>query len=296
ARQHRRGAARLPGRGAGPHDPGAGADGVPAPAPGDLQAAAAGRDRRRDPDQPVRQDPAQGAAGMIGFALSEEQVAVRDAARRFAAEVIRPVAARHDESGEFPTAAVEQALELGLLYGNVPEELGGPGLGLLEECIVAEEIAWGCAGFFAAWAASSPAMSAVLSHGAPRQKERYVRGALADRKLCAFALSEPDAGSDAGGIRTRARRQGDHYVLDGAKQWTTNAGHADFIVVFAATDPSKRHAGLSAFIVDRDSPGLRLGPREDMAGMRCADTRSLTLDACVVPADNLLGREGDGFR
>src|SRR5690606_33456521 len=90
--------------------------------------------------------------------------------------------------------------------------------------------------------------------------------------------------------------QGDHYVLDGAKQWTTNAGHADFIVVFAATDPSKRHAGLSAFIVDRDSPGLRLGPREDMAGMRCADTRSLTLDACVVPADNLLGREGDGFR
>ena len=232
---------------------------------------------------------------MIALEPTPEQRAIRDAAHRFAADVIRPVTRTYDASGEFPLPEVERAWKQGLLFGALPAEYGGLGLGLVDECLIAEEIAWGCAGFFSTWATTSLGTAPIIAFGSPTQKDRYLRGLLDKFRLCAFALSEPGAGSDAGGVACTARRVGDRYVLNGAKQWTTNGGVADFTVVFATLDRSKRHAGLCAFIVERGTPGFQVGRREQLTGIRCSDTRSLVFEDCEVPGENLLGREGEGF-
>jgi acyl-CoA dehydrogenase len=233
---------------------------------------------------------------MIDFSLTEEQRQLRELAHDFAANEIRPAAAHHDQTGEFPRDIVRKAWELGLLNTHIPEAHGGLGLGVLEGCLIAEETAWGCTGIGTAMEANSLAEAPLIVAGTDEQKQRWLAPMTAEFRLAAYCVTEPDAGSDVAGIKTLARRAGDAYVLAGEKMWITNGGVADWYFVLALTDPAQRHRGMSAFIVPRDAPGITIGKKEKNLGQRASDTRSIRFDDVEVSAADRLGREGDGFK
>jgi acyl-CoA dehydrogenase len=233
---------------------------------------------------------------MINFALSEEQRAVRDLAREFARNEIAPLAAQYDRSGEFPWPVVHKAFDVGLAYPNIPEVYGGPGLAVLDECLIAEELCWGCAGIAGAITVSNLVAGALHLAGAGEQKQRYLPELLQQRKLASYALTEPGAGSDAAAISTTARRGDGGYLLSGTKSFITNAGEASYFLVFAKTDPAAGHRGLSAFLLPRDAPGLAVGPPDHKMGQRAADTRQLFLEDVRASSEQRLGAEGDGFK
>ncbi len=232
---------------------------------------------------------------MINFQLSEEQRMIRDLARSFAEKEILPLAEEHDQSGEFPWSVVREAQEAEMINSNVPEEYGGPELGVLEECIVNEELAYACSGIQTALMLNSLAAWPIMLAGNDEQKEKYLTRLTEEGQMAAYALTEPDAGSDVAGIKARAVRQGDEFILNGSKAWITNSPVADFYVVFAKTDSEGRHKGISCFVVERESAGLTVGDPLHKLGQQAAHTGELFFEDVHVPAENMLGNEGDGF-
>lgn len=233
---------------------------------------------------------------MLDFTLSEEQKALTDMSHRFAKEKIVPIASECDRKSEYPVDVFKQAWELGLVNPTIPEAYGGPGLHELDNCLIAEELAWGCIGIEISIMANSLGLTPILLAGSEDQKKKYL-GMLADEPIfCAYATTEPGAGSDVAAIKTKFAKHGDDYVLNGAKAWITNANHARFFVIFATSDASLRHKGIAAFIVDAATPGLTPGKHEDKLGQRASDTATVSLEDVRVPKENLLAPEGKGFK
>lgn len=230
----------------------------------------------------------------IGFELNQEQKMMQQMARDFAAREIAPVAAHHDKTHEYPWPVVKKAQQLGLTVINVPEEYGGMGLSLLEEMIVSEELAWGCSGISLCITINTLAALPVIIAGTEAQKQEYL-GRLVDGKLAAYCVTEPGAGSDVAAIKTTARREGDHYVLNGVKTFITGATVANWYTVFAYTNPDEPYKGMTAFIVDRDTPGLSVGQPFEKLGQCASDTAEVFLENVRVPVENRLGKEGEGF-
>jgi alkylation response protein AidB-like acyl-CoA dehydrogenase len=234
----------------------------------------------------------------VHFELTEEQRAIRDMVREFAAKEVRPVAARHDREHSFPEATTRRMGELGLLGVTVPQEYGGPGADYVSFALVAEELARGDASHSVIFGANaSLSVGPIMAFGSEEQKRKWLPGLASGKLLGCYALTEPEAGSDAGSLRTSARREGDHYVIDGAKQFITNGGVADLCILFARTDPKSTDArGVTAFIVDTKSKGWKVGRNESKLGLNASYTNQIFLEGLEVPAENRLGKEGEGFK
>jgi butyryl-CoA dehydrogenase len=231
----------------------------------------------------------------MDYLLTEDQQMIRDLCRQIADEQIKPVAAELDESAEFPWDIVRVLADADIFGVFVPEEYGGMGGGVMEMAIVTEQLSWGCGGIALAFGGTGLGAFPILLFGTDEQKSRYLPPIARGEKLAAFAITEADAGSDAGRIRTTAVKDGDHYVLNGTKQWITNGGEAEVYTVVALTDRSKGARGASAFIVDRDVPGVKFGKKENKLGIRASATREVIFEDARIPAENLLAREGMGF-
>jgi acyl-CoA dehydrogenase len=233
---------------------------------------------------------------MLDFSLSDEQKALVETARRFARERIIPVAAECDREARFPRDVFEAAHAIGLVNMTVPAEYGGAGLSELDNALVAEQLAYGCTGIQTSLLANTLAATPIILAGNEEQKQKYLGMLTANPLFASYCTTEPSGGSDVAGLRTTFRADGDTFVLNGEKSWITNATLATFYVVFATSDPQKRHRGIGAFIVDRDTPGLRVGKHEDKLGQRASDTAALHFEDVRVPKQNLLAPEGEGFR
>jgi acyl-CoA dehydrogenase len=232
----------------------------------------------------------------VSFALTDEQKELRALARDFAEKEIRPKAAEYDEQQTHPADVIVKAHELGLMNLHVPQEYGGVGLSTFDGILIGEELSWGCAGMCVSLTANTLGAGPVVLAGSDEQKRDWLVPLLHEPLLCSFGLTEPDAGSDVARIKSSAERRGDEYVLNGSKTFISNAGHAAWTVVFAKTDGSKGHRGLSAFIVPMDADGVSLEKHLDKMGQRSTDTSAFALTDVVVPAANRLGEEGDGFK
>lgn len=230
------------------------------------------------------------------YGLSEEQEMFRQTVRRLALERIQPRAAEIDQTGEFPWDVYQLLAENGLVGVGMPEELEGGGADLLTFCLAVEEVARVCATSSLIIAAQHLGAMPILVSATPEQKRRFIPDIASGRKISAFALTEPEAGSDAGGTQTRAIRDNDSYRLTGTKVFITNGGLAKTLVVFASTDPSQGVRGVSAFVVDGEASGVSVGRIEEKMGIRGSQTAMLNFDNVIVPADNLLGKEGEGFK
>jgi acyl-CoA dehydrogenase len=235
-------------------------------------------------------------AGGISFELTPEQRALRDLAREFAEREIRPKAAEYDEHSTHPADVIAKAHEVGLMNLHVPEEYGGLGLGVFDGMLVGEELAWGCSGICVAIVANTLGAAPVIIAGTDDQKRRWLPPLLEAPILCSFGLTEPNAGSDVSGIQTTAVQDGDGYVLNGSKMFITNAGHAAWTVVFASTDRSQGHRGLSAFIVPMESDGVVVEKHLDKMGQRSTDTSAIAFQDVRLPIEHRLGEEGEGFK
>jgi len=234
---------------------------------------------------------------MISFDMSEEQQAIQELAAEFAKNTIRRVAAHHDETAEYPWEALKEAHAMGLLNTHVPAEYGGMELGAVDGVIIAEELAWGCTGIGTAMEANGLAQQPVILGASDFLKKKYLAPQTEELSMCAYGVTEPGAGSDVQGLRTTAVRKGDKYILNGNKMWITNAGVADWYFVVALTDPEKKaRGGMTAFIVEREWDGVTPGKKEDNMGQRCSDTRGITFEDVEVPAENVVGQEGDGWK
>ena len=232
---------------------------------------------------------------MIDFSLSEDQEQLRALAREFTEKEVAPRAAHHDATGEYPKEICRKAWELGLMNTHIPEAYGGPGLGVLDGCIIAEEIAAGCTGIGTAMEANTLAEGPVIIGGSEEQKQRILTPMIEEFRLAAYCVTEPEAGSDVLGIKSLARKVGDDYVLNGSKMWITNGDVADWYFVVAYTDPARKHKGMSAFYVPRDADGIEVGKKEQNMGQRASDTRAVTFNDVRVPKSDLLGQEGQGW-
>jgi acyl-CoA dehydrogenase len=233
---------------------------------------------------------------MLNFKLTDEQDELVKTARQFTKDRIIPVAAECDAHSKFPMKVFEEAHKLGLVAPNIPAEYGGSGLSELDHVLITEELAYGCTGIQTSMTANALAATPVMVAGNEAQKKKYLGMIGHEPRLAAYAITEPAAGSDAAGIQCKARKVGDDWVLNGQKCYITNASWASWYVVFATVDPTQRHKGIMAFIVDRDSPGLSIGKKEDKLGQRASDTATVILDDVKVPGANLLAREGEGFK
>jgi len=232
---------------------------------------------------------------MPDFALTPEQESLRDMARKFARTEMAPHAAECDRTPRFPEEIYRKAFDLGLMNLNVPSELGGSGLTLFDQCLIVEELAYACGGMMTSIIANCLALEPILLGGTPEQQRRFLQPFCASYQLASFCLTEPRGGSDAGNPSTRARRDGDHYVLDGEKCFITNAPQASLYTVFATLDPSLRHKGISAFVVPRSTEGVVPGKEEEKMGHRASSTSSVRFDHARVSVEHRLGAEGEGF-
>ena len=230
------------------------------------------------------------------FALTPEQVQLQKNVRDFAEGEIRPHVREWDEHSRFPAELIPKMAGLGLMGVTFPEEYGGAGLGYIEYAIVIEELSRvdGSVGITLA-AHTSLAANHIYKAGPEEQRRRYLPDLASGRTLGCWSLTEPEAGSDAAGTRTTAVRQGECWVLNGAKTFTTNGHYADVCVAMASTDRSRGHHGISAFIIEKDTPGFRPGKKEDKLGLRASDTAEVVFQDCRVPPTALLGQEGEGF-
>ncbi|MFH1411645.1 MAG: acyl-CoA dehydrogenase family protein [Candidatus Omnitrophota bacterium] len=231
----------------------------------------------------------------MDYLLTEEQQMIKELCHRIAEEKIKPVAAEYDEKNEFPWDLVKVFADADICGVYIPEEYGGMGGGVLEMAIAAEELSWGCGGIALAFAATGLGTYPILLFGNEEQKAKYLPDIASGKKLAAFCITEAEAGSDAGGIKTTAKLEGDHYVLNGTKQWITNGGEAEIYTVVAMTNKTKGPRGASAFIVDKNNPGVSFGKKENKLGIRGSATREVIFTDCKVPKENLLGKEGLGF-
>ena len=232
---------------------------------------------------------------MPDFSLTPEQESLRDLARKFARTEMAPHSAECDRTPRFPEEIYRKAFDLGLMNLNVPADYGGSGLGSFEQCLIVEELAYACGGMTTSIIANCLALEPILLGGSPEQKERFLTPFCAAYHLASFALTEPSGGSDAGSMRTVARKDGDHYVISGEKCFITNAPHASLYTVFATLDPSLRHRGVTAFVVPRSAEGVVPGKDEDKMGHRASSTSTIRFENVRVPASDRLGAEGEGF-
>ena len=232
---------------------------------------------------------------MVDFSLTDEQKNLRELAHDFAAREIRPVAWELDRDGGWPQAIIDKAHEVGLMNTHLPEEYGGAGLNYLDGCIIEEELSWGCSGVQTSLGANGLASAPVMLGGAEDVKREFAEELVAEPKLASFCLTEPDAGSDVSGMRTRAVRKGDKYVLNGSKCFITNGSYADWFVVYAKTDPEAGHRGISAFLVRKDATVI-VDKKEDKMGQRASNTATITFNDTEVDARYLLGEENKGFK
>jgi len=237
------------------------------------------------------------ATAAISLELTPEQEAIRQMVREFAEAEIRPVVSYYDETQEFPHQLFAKMGELGLLGILVPPEYGGAGLGYMEFALIIEELARVCPAIALSVAAHNGlCTNHILSFGSEELKRRYLPELASGKALGAWALTEPGSGSDAAALRTTARREGDVYILNGSKSFTTHGGVGSIAVVMALTDPQRGRHGISAFVLEKGMPGFSAGKKENKLGMRASDTTTLLLDNVRVPAENLIGTEGEGYR
>ncbi len=230
------------------------------------------------------------------FSFTDEQEQLRRTVREFAEGEIRPHVMEWDEASRFPEEIIPKLAELGFLGVVFPEEYGGAGMGYLEYCILLEELGRVDASVAITVAAHSGlCTSHIFLAGSEEQKKKYVTPLAQGKKLGCWSLTEPEAGSDASGTRTTAVKKGDGWVLNGGKTFTTNGHHADVCVAMAVTSPEKDHRGISAFIIEKGTPGFRPGKKENKLGLRASDTSEVIFEDCQLPAANLLGKEGEGF-
>ena len=233
----------------------------------------------------------------MDFALSEDHALFRRTARDFATDELEEQAHELDQEHKVPTESLKKLGDLGYMGIMVPEAYGGIDSDTMSYVLVMEELSKACASTSTAVSVQNSLVEApILDHGSEEQKQKYLPKLATGEWMGAFALSEPESGSDAGAMKTTANRDGDHYVLNGSKMWISNAAFADVFVLLAATDPDAGNKGVSAFIVDRDTPGFTIGEEEDKLGIRGTSTCEIHFDDARVPADNLLGAEGRGFR
>lgn len=231
----------------------------------------------------------------MDYFLTEEQEMIKDLARRIAQEKVVPVRAELDEKGEFPWDIMKVLADSDLCGLYIEEQYGGFGGGCFELCLATEELSRACGGVAVTFAASGLGSYPIILFGSHEQKMKYLPDIASGKKLAAFALTEANAGSDAGGMQTTAVLDGDEYVLNGTKQWITNGGEAETYTVIAMTDKSKGSRGATAFIVEKGTPGFDFGKKEDKMGIRCSATRELVFRNCRVPKENVLAKPGMGF-
>ncbi len=231
----------------------------------------------------------------MDYFLTDDQKHIQALARRIAEEKIVPIRAELDEKEEFPWSVMKVCADTGLFGVSIPPEFGGMGGGCFENCLVVEELSKACLGVSVSYAASLLGAYPILLGGSDGQKKKYLKEIASGKKLAAFALTEANAGSDAQGIRTEARKAGDEYVLNGTKQWITNGGEAEIYTVVAMTDRNKGGRGATAFIVESGMEGFSFGKKEKKLGIRASATRELVFQDCKVRKENVIGREGMGF-
>ncbi len=231
----------------------------------------------------------------MDYFFTEEQLEIKEIARKVAEEKIKPVRAKYDEENAFPWEIVEVFKQTDLFAVLVPEEYDGISGKVVDLVIITEELSRICGGIGLAFGATGLGMYPILISGSEEQKQKYLPDIAAGKRLAAFALTEANAGSDAGGIETTATKDGDFYILNGTKQWITNGGEAEIYTVFALTDKTKGARGASCFIVEKGTEGFSFGKKEDKLGIRGSATRELIFDNCRIPKENLIGREGIGF-
>jgi len=231
------------------------------------------------------------------FDLKEHQQMIKETARDFAEKELKPVASKLDEEASFPTENVKKLGELGFMGMMVPEEFGGAGLDSVSYAIAVEEISRGCASTGVIMSVNNSLVcQPILEWGTPEQKQKFLPDLAKGKKLGAFSLTEPEAGSDAGNIQTTAVLAGDNYVINGTKIFVTSGAKADVVLLFASTDKTLKAKGLTAFLVEKGMPGFKIGKKENKMGIRASDTSELIFEDCKVPKANMLGQPGQGFK
>ncbi|XP_005235328.1 medium-chain specific acyl-CoA dehydrogenase, mitochondrial isoform X1 [Falco cherrug] len=238
-------------------------------------------------------------ASGFSFELTDEQKEFQATARKFAVEEIIPVAAQYDKTGEYPFPLIKRAWELGLINSHIPESCGGLGLGSFEACLITEELAYGCTGVQTAIEANSLGQMPVIIAGNEQQQKKYLGRMTEEPMMCAYCVTEPGAGSDVAGIKTKAEKKGDEYVINGQKMWITNGGKANWYFLLARTNPDPKvpaSKAFTGFIVEANSPGIQIGRKEMNMGQRCSDTRGIVFEDVRVPKENVLIAEGAGFK
>ncbi len=233
---------------------------------------------------------------MFGFELTDEQRELKSLARKFSEQEIIPRAKECDEKEIFPRDVAQKAFDAGLINFGVPKELGGPGLDILETCLISEELNYGCAGITNSIAANDLATLPLLIAGNEEQKTTYLGALMTKLSFCAFAITEPGAGSDVAGMSTSYRREGDEYVINGTKHFISNGSVADWYVTFATSDKRLKHKGISCFVFPATTPGITSRRMHGKLGQRAADTAEIFYEDVRIPASALVGREGEGFK
>ncbi len=231
----------------------------------------------------------------MDYLLNEEQKMIQELSHKIAEEKVRPVAVKYDITEDYPWEAIKAIANADLFGLFIPEEYGGMGVNVLNLCIATEELARACGGIAVCYAASALGTFPIVLYGNDEQKKKYLPDLAKGKKIAAFAVTEPEAGSDASAIKTTAKKEGNHYVLNGLKHFITNGGDAETYVVIAMTDKTKGARGASAFIVEKGTPGFSFGKKEDKFGIRASSTRELIFTDCKIPKENLLAKEGMGF-
>ena len=232
---------------------------------------------------------------MIDFQLTEEQKALREKARKFALDEMLPVSKKYDQSGEFPRDILEKAFKAGFMNLRIPKEFGGPGFGSIESVIVVEEMAAACAGITTSMYVNELGAEPIILMGTEDQKRRFLVPLTQQFRLISFATSEPSMGSDVAGMQAACEREGEYYILNGDKFFITNGDYADFFIIFARMKGTKRHQGLCAFFVPRETEGLSTGKPLPKLGHRASDTSVVMLRNVRIPSENMIGQEGNGF-
>ncbi|MFN2352109.1 MAG: acyl-CoA dehydrogenase family protein [Kiritimatiellia bacterium] len=231
----------------------------------------------------------------MDYGLTEQQQMIKDICRQIAQEKIKPIREHYDEANEFPHEIMQVFAQADMCGLYIEEKYGGMGGGVMDLTVAVEELSKVCSGIALSLAATALGTFPIILHGNEQQKAKYLPRIASGEALAAFGLTEANAGSDAGAIATTAVRDGDHYILNGTKQWITNAGEAQIYSILAKTNKNKGARGASAFIVEKDTPGFTFGKKENKMGIRASATRELIFQDCRIPAENLLGKEGAGF-
>lgn len=233
---------------------------------------------------------------MMNFEYSDEQKEIKELIEKFAKNEMMPNASKYDQSSEFPIDILTKAWELGLVNTCIPTEYGGNGFSTIDSVLISENLAYGCMGMNTILMANDLALLPIVIAGNDEQKKRFLIPFTESYKIAAFCLTEPSNGSDAAGIKTTIKDDGDYYVVSGQKMWITNAGHADLFVLYGTINHELKHKGITAIVIEKGTKGIELGKPEKKMGHRCSDTRSITFNNVRVPKENLLGKPGEGWK